>query len=371
MDGGTLVFSHKSAGEILATTYAPVEYVVDGLLPTGLAILAGAGKIGKSWLVLQLSVAIATERRFLDRDTHKGRALYLALEDNEARIQRRLLRQDVSARDGELVSIATAVDRDYDTMLADIESWIDAEKGVPPHHLEFPARLVVIDTLGRAMPDKPSGQDDYRHFVRILGKLQALALHKRVAVLMTHHVRKDGSVDPADPFDVIHGSQAIMATADTPMVLTRPRQAPEGRLLVTGRDVEEKLLNVRFDDRSCLWVAAMPTPMHALGVHGRRAEVLAAVAAGVTSSGEIASRLGMTASNLANRTRSLKDDGLLVRTTKGEYALAPHVADRLGGQPVTTEQQERSEGPEPAQPPPEDEGFIDSDALLTHGAEAA
>ena len=46
----------RSCEEIMTTVYKPIEFVIDGLLAQGLYILAGAPKVGKSWLALSLSV---------------------------------------------------------------------------------------------------------------------------------------------------------------------------------------------------------------------------------------------------------------------------------------------------------------------------
>ena len=42
------------ADTLQSTAYEPVSFVVDDLLPQGLHLLAGAPKIGKSWLALWL-----------------------------------------------------------------------------------------------------------------------------------------------------------------------------------------------------------------------------------------------------------------------------------------------------------------------------
>lgn len=47
-------FNSKSCEEIMTTVYKPIEFVVDGLLAQGLYILAGAPKVGKSWLALDM-----------------------------------------------------------------------------------------------------------------------------------------------------------------------------------------------------------------------------------------------------------------------------------------------------------------------------
>ena len=56
----------------------------------GLYILAGAPKIGKSWLALDLCMSVANGEQFLKHDTNTGQVLYLSLEDNLLRLQNRI-----------------------------------------------------------------------------------------------------------------------------------------------------------------------------------------------------------------------------------------------------------------------------------------
>ena len=42
------------AEELMATPYAPKNFIVADMLPEGLTLLCGPSKIGKSWFVLQL-----------------------------------------------------------------------------------------------------------------------------------------------------------------------------------------------------------------------------------------------------------------------------------------------------------------------------
>ena len=65
-------------------------YIVEHLLYPGLYILAGAPKIGKSWLALDLCLSVAEGEPFLKHETHRGQVLYLALEDSLLRLQNRL-----------------------------------------------------------------------------------------------------------------------------------------------------------------------------------------------------------------------------------------------------------------------------------------
>jgi len=49
----------QDAETLLATPLKPVPFIVDGLIPCGLHILAGSPKIGKSWLMLWLWLKVA------------------------------------------------------------------------------------------------------------------------------------------------------------------------------------------------------------------------------------------------------------------------------------------------------------------------
>ena len=42
----------KTVEEILSTVFKPKEFIIDGLLTQGLYVLAGAQKVGKSWLAM-------------------------------------------------------------------------------------------------------------------------------------------------------------------------------------------------------------------------------------------------------------------------------------------------------------------------------
>lgn len=48
----------KSCEEIMSTAYKPLAYCVDGLLTQGLYLLAGAPKVGKSWLALDICLSV-------------------------------------------------------------------------------------------------------------------------------------------------------------------------------------------------------------------------------------------------------------------------------------------------------------------------
>ena len=68
----------------------PIRYYIEGLLPQGVAMISGAPKIGKSWMMLDWTIRIAKGEDVWNFKTTKGTTLYLCLEDNWNRVQSRL-----------------------------------------------------------------------------------------------------------------------------------------------------------------------------------------------------------------------------------------------------------------------------------------
>ena len=81
-----------SMTELYQTAYKSRPPIIDGLLYAGAYILAGAPKIGKSFLVAQLAYHVSTGQRLWGYEVHQGTVLYLALEDDFQRIQSRMLK---------------------------------------------------------------------------------------------------------------------------------------------------------------------------------------------------------------------------------------------------------------------------------------
>ena len=79
-----------TAEQLQSAPYSPVPFLVDELLPEDLHILAGAPKIGKSWLALWLCLCVAQGQALWNFETTQGEVLYLSLEDSFQRIHTRL-----------------------------------------------------------------------------------------------------------------------------------------------------------------------------------------------------------------------------------------------------------------------------------------
>ena len=127
-----------TAEDLQNRTYEPTPFLVEELLPEGLHILAGAPKIGKSWLALWLCLCVSQGQPLWNFAVTQGEVLYLSLEDSYRRIQSRLF--DLTDDAPQTLHFAILADTLKNGLEKQIEQFLT----------EHPAtKLVVIDTLQR------------------------------------------------------------------------------------------------------------------------------------------------------------------------------------------------------------------------------
>lgn len=223
----------RSAADLMRREFPAVEWAVDGLLPRGCWLLAGKAKTGKSWFVLDLLIATATGRPFLGRQVSAGEVLYLALEDNDRRMQNR-----IGCVAAGLPPNALA-DFHYQT------EWPTGEEAVAHLRRYLTAnpntRVVVVDTLARVKQDPKRNATAYDSDYAAIAPFQALAAAFNVTVVLVTHLRKAPS---EDPFDDITGSAAMFGAVDGALILRRRSGSQELELFIRGRD---SLFQTRYE----------------------------------------------------------------------------------------------------------------------------
>src|SRR5262249_39096829 len=91
-------FQTINAKKLYAKELPEQEMIIPDIVPTGATLFTGRGKDGKSLMVWNLCLAVATGGIALSQyDVAAGDVLYLALEDGERRAQKRLIAQMQSA----------------------------------------------------------------------------------------------------------------------------------------------------------------------------------------------------------------------------------------------------------------------------------
>ena len=214
---------------LMAAELKPLDFVVDTLLATGLHILAGSPKVGKSWLALWLAVSVAKGESVWGMATKQGTTLYLCLEDSTLRIQNRLdeITDDVPAN----VHFCT----EAPILGCGLEQQLESFLTEHPDTV-----LVIIDTL--QMIRDARRDMTYANDYRDLTSLKRIADAHSVAILLIHHLRKEYA---EDVFSRISGTTAISGAVDTSLTLVeQERGSGEATLYCIGRDIEYRELEL-------------------------------------------------------------------------------------------------------------------------------
>ena len=191
------------AEELMATPYAPKNFIVADMLPEGLTLLCGPSKIGKSWFVLQLCLCVALGRMFLGHNIISSDVLYLALEDTFARVKDRVARLTEECPTNLRFAVQAG------TLGGELEEQL------VNHKTQYPdTKLVVIDTLQkvRGACDPKAGSPTYGKDYADIGSLKKLADDLGIAIVLVHHLRK--TQDKDDPFNEISGSTGLIDAAE-------------------------------------------------------------------------------------------------------------------------------------------------------------
>ena len=218
---------------LMSTPMEPMSFVVDLLISQGLHILAGAPKVGKSWLALWLATTIAKGDPVWDLPTKQGTTLYLCLEDSVRRIQNRLL----SITDDVPPNVR------FCTESSILENGL--EEQLTQFLAEYPDTvLIIIDTLQKIRRVK--NDNAYANDYRDLSLLKRIADQHGTAILLIHHLRKQGD---DDVFNRISGTTAISGAVDSSFTLVEDKRG-SGRatLYCIGRDIEYREMELERNE---------------------------------------------------------------------------------------------------------------------------
>jgi RecA-family ATPase len=237
----TKTFDIIDGNTLMAQEYEPLQFAVEKILPYGLFILAGSGKIGKSWLSLDLCVNVATGGRLWDFSSEQGDVLYLALEDNYPRLQDRLNKIKADSVDISRLKLATAAFGISSGLLEQTNN----------HIANYPdTKLIVIDTL-ECIRDTEFDKNIYACDYRDMTALREITNKHKLTLLLIHHTRK---LSDSDPLNTLSGSMGLVGSVDGVFVLEKEtRTGHDARLTIANRDTEGFCFKLRFDPEQCKW----------------------------------------------------------------------------------------------------------------------
>lgn len=229
-----------SMTELYQTTYKSRPPIIDGLLYSGAYIIAGAPKIGKSFLVAQLAYHVSTGQKLWEYDVHQGTVLYLALEDDFGRIQNRMFMM-YGVEDTDKLHFATVAGKIGNGLDEQLENFMRE------HH---DTKLIIIDTMQKI---REAGGEAYSYAsdYEIIGVLKRFADRHNICVLIVHHTRKQPA---GDAFEMISGTTGLLGCADGSLLMQKKKRTDlTATVDVVGRDQQDQILYLRKDPETQIW----------------------------------------------------------------------------------------------------------------------
>jgi RecA-family ATPase len=229
-----------SLTELYDTIYPPRIQIIESLLFSGVYIFAGAPKIGKSFFMAQLGYHISNGIKLWDYEVSKGTVLYLALEDDYARLQKRLSRM-FGTESTESLHFATHAKNLFDGLSVQLKGFVQENNNT---------KLIIVDTLQKIRElsgEKYSYASDYD----IVTQLKRFADTHNICILVVHHTRKQGA---EDSFETISGTNGLLGAADGGFIMQKEKRTDnKATLEIIGRDQQDQRLHLLFDREHCLW----------------------------------------------------------------------------------------------------------------------
>jgi len=321
------VFACTSTTAIMAATYEPIRWIVEGYVPEGFTVLARRQKLGKTWLAIDWALAVACGGHAMGSiRCEQGEVLYIDMENGPRRIQRRIstlypderVRPDLSRL--EWVMDVLPLDGGF---IEALEGW-RARVATP--------RFIIIDVLQRIKPVGNAARTSYENDYSAWAPLQRWAMEHGIAVLGLHHTRKGGA---DDPLESLSGSNGLSACADTTLVLDRDGNGTT--LYVRGRDVDEKETAMHFE--AGLWsIKGDAAKVRTTTERQTILEVLIE-ANEPMSPAEIVNATGMASLNVRQLLFKMVKANTVRRAGRGRYVHPDNIANK-----VTTDAESRRYG---------------------------
>jgi RecA-family ATPase len=304
-----------TAAQLDGMTFPELTEHVPHVIPEGFGILAGSPKAGKSWMTAGIALACAQGGFALGGiSVEKRSVLLLALEDGHRRLQSRMRHLNGVEPLPSRLDILTDIPPGFAKTV--IELWLDR------HRDDENPPLVILDTLGRARPQRRAGDDPYIADYQIGSKLkEAVDAVPGSALVAVHHTRKMAA---EDFLDTLSGTQGIAGSADYVIVLNRKRKSDEGVLSVTGRDIAENEYALKVDNG--VWVLDGMDILDAAATVTARADRAEENKLGSTSLDALKFVLSRAQTSPKELAEHLKVDNKRAGTILGRLADTGHIA---------------------------------------------
>lgn len=229
-----------SMNELYETSFENKLPLVDELLYSGTYLFVGAPKVGKSFLMAQLAYHISTGTDLWGYKVRKGKVLYLALEDDYQRLQKRLYRM-FGANCTEDLYFSVSAGQITGSLDDQLNRFVQKNPDT---------KLIIIDTLQKVR--KVGGESySYANDYEIMTNLKKFADNNGICLLLVHHTRKQNA---DDAFETISGTNGLLGAADGAFILSKEkRTSNKATLEVSGRDQQDQKIHLIRNEKTLYW----------------------------------------------------------------------------------------------------------------------
>jgi hypothetical protein len=231
-----------TAEELEAEELPTLNYFVHDLLHPGVTLVSAKIKVGKSFFILCILLALVQGGVALGQiPVQKAAALYAFLEGSKRGLKDRMRRHMPGGKWPPGLHFSETWRNFAKGGLEDLMLFLEAHQDV---------KVVVFDVWPRVRPPRAKNDDPYAADYRDVSQLKAIADRFGICIILVCHLRKNVE---GDLLDAIHGSIGLAAAADTLIILQRERGRSDAVMYVSGRDVPENEYAMKWDKVALTW----------------------------------------------------------------------------------------------------------------------
>jgi len=226
--------------ELLAADLGSVNWFVEDLFAPGLAIVYSDEKVGKSGMMAQVALSLATRQKVWDYfSVPKARGvLYLDLEQDTLMGQNRWRKILDGRTPPQNLRVQFEWPRMFDGGLEQLREALQANPDI---------EIVVIDIWGRFRPmQDTAGTNAYYQDDELLAQMKQVSKEYGCLVVIVHHTNKDGDVS---------GSRAMKSNPDYVIELQREQSSRIGGANIKGKNIPAYKILFDVDMKKFSWKA--------------------------------------------------------------------------------------------------------------------
>ena len=204
-----LKFEPISLSELMKKDFPKTEWVVEQLIPAeGIVVISGLPSAYKTWLILELAVRVAKGNLLFDKFiTSRTTSLIVDEETGERWIQQRLLK----LLDDFDLPVYLLAKRGFKLTRESVKRLIALAKNKE-------VGLIIFDSFLRVHTARD--ENDAVQMAEVFNLLHKFT-NEGIAVVLTHHHRKQGIIRSPNPSQDMRGSSDILAAVDCHLAIER------------------------------------------------------------------------------------------------------------------------------------------------------